>query len=133
MKNGPTMIKQLLLFAILVMLSSSCSRADNLIGLWRTDLVKWDNPTGHTNEVNGYYTLEFFQDGYFKFGSWLKAPAGKDLPMPWVFNGKFHVIDAKHIRMEISKSKLSPTGGAPVTNLYTLSGDKLQFLGLPKN
>lgn len=119
-----------LLLPVFLILLSGCSHAASLVGVWRTDPAKWDNPTGHTNKVEGFYRFEFLTDGTFKFGQFIKVVGGQELPMPLAFGGKYQVVDSSHIKLEVSKGPATPSGGTPMTVTYSISGDTLDLQGL---
>lgn len=106
------------------------SHAANLVGVWRTEAAQLDNPTGHTNEIDGFYRVEFLKDGTFKFGQFIKGVGGQELPMPLAFGGKYRVVDSSHIRLEVSKSPATPSGGKLMTVSYSVSGDTLELQDL---
>ncbi len=122
-------ITKLLLPVFLIFLSG-CSHAESLVGMWRTDPAQWDNPTGHTNKIEGFYRIEFLKDGTFKFGQFIKGVSGQELPMPLAFGGKYQVVDSSHIKLEVSKSPTTPSGGRPMTVTYSISRDTLDLQGL---
>ena len=115
---------------VLLVFLSGCSHAESLVGVWRTDPAQWDNPTGHTNKVEGFYRIEFLKDGTFKFGQFIKGVSGQELPMPLALGGKYQVVDSNHIKLEVSKSATTPSGGKPMTASYSISGDTLDLQGL---
>lgn len=125
-------VNALLLSAAITVFLSTCSQAQSLIGLWQTDFVEIENPTGHTNKVFECDTAEFQQDGSYMLGAILKGSNGQVAARPWVINGNFQVVDTNHIKMQVSKSVLT-SGGRPMTNSYSISGDKLELEGVSDN
>jgi len=123
-------ITTLFLSVLLSIISAGCSHAESLVGVWRTDPAQWENPTGHTNKVEGFYRIEFLKDGAFKFGQFIKGVGGQELPMPLAFGGKYQVVDTSHLKLEASKSPATPSGGKPITVSYSISGDTLDLQGL---
>lgn len=122
-------ITKLLLSVFLVFLSG-CSHGVSLVGVWRSDPAQWDNPTGHTNKIEGFYQIEFLQNGTFKFGQFIKGVSGQEVPMPLAFGGNYQAVDSSHIKFEVSKSPTTPSGGKPVTVTYSISGNTLDLQGL---
>jgi hypothetical protein len=124
-------IQNLLLLVLSGVSLSGCSRAESLLGVWRTDPVQWDNPTGHTNRIEGFYKIEFLKDGSFNIGRFMKGVTGQELPFPSLFTlgGKYEVVDSSHIKFEVSKSMTTPSGGKPTTVSYSISGDTLDLQG----
>lgn len=119
-----------LLLPVLLIFLSGCSHAESLVGVWRTDPSLWDNPTGHTNKIEGFYRIEFLKDGTFKFGQFIQGVSGQELPMPLAFSGKYQVVDSSHLKLEAAKSPATPSGGKPMTVTYSISGDTLDLQGL---
>jgi hypothetical protein len=118
------------LLPVLFIFLCGCSHAESLVGTWRTDPAQWDNPTGHTNKIEGFYKIEFLKDGTFKFGQFIKGASGEELPMPLAFGGKYQVVDSSHIKLTVSKGVTSSSVGSPMTLSYSISGDTLDLNGL---
>jgi hypothetical protein len=125
-----SVIKTLLLATALGVILLGCSHAESPVGLWQSDPVQWDNPTGHANKLDGYYKIEFLRDGSFKLACVITGNGRQFGLFPWELSGKFQIINADHIKMEVSKTPWPTTGASPVTNTYSISGDNLELQGL---
>ena len=106
-----------------------CSHADGLVGVWRTSPVQW-NPTGLTNKVEAYETIEFSKGGSFKLWAAMKGIDGKELPLPIPLSGTFKIVDTNHIKLEISPNSSKPSDKVPLTVEYSLCGDSLELPAL---
>ena len=100
--------------------------AGGLVGIWRTDPVQ-GNPTGHTNRVDWYTTIEFSKGGLFTAVTVMKGSNGQEVALPWKLSGTFKVTDSTHLKLNISKNLAGGTNGPPQTLWYSLSGDRLQL------
>jgi len=135
MNSVHSVIKTFLVSAVLLMFIPDCSLAQSLIGLWRTDVVQWNDPLGQTNK--GYNTVEFLEDDSFIMKSFMLKAAvnGGDEEGDSILlaaYGNFKIVDGNHITLQVTKMKfgkgeLTPFGGGPTTNSYSLSGDKLEL------
>jgi len=100
------------------------------MGEWQTDLVQWDNPTGHTNKIAGFSKMEFLTNGVFKLACFVKTVTGQVIPVPVTYDGQYQVIDVSHIKVEVSKNMAAVFGASGRTLSYSVSGDTLDLPGL---
>ena len=102
-----------------------CSRAEGLIGVWRTDTARV-SPSGHTNQtVEAYETIEFSKDGAFKLTGVMKGRDGKEMAVP--MSGTYTIVDTNHVRLELAPNSTRPDMKIPFTVSFTLSGDQLEM------
>ena len=113
-----------LLGLVVSICASGCSGAQGLVGLWRTEAVR-RTPTGRTNIVEAYDTVEFLKDGSFKISGVITTDGDKRTGV--VFSGSYTLIDTNHVRLEVVPNSKRPDSKIPLTVSFTISGDQLEM------
>jgi hypothetical protein len=107
------------------LLVCSCSRAEGLVGVWRTEMARV-SPAGDTNNmVEAYETVEFSEDGAFKLTGVMKGQDGKEVAVP--MSGTYTIVDTNRVRLEIAPNSARPDMKIPLTVSFTISGDQLEM------
>ncbi len=102
-----------------------CSRAQGLVGLWRTDTVRV-SLTGDTNKTEEtYQTAEFLTNGSFKITGVIKSRDGKEMAVP--MGGTYTLLDTNHVRLELAPNSMRPDMKIPLTVSFGISGDNLEM------
>ena len=121
-------ISVLLLAVASLVCISGVSRADGLVGLWRTETGRI-SPSGNTNNmVEAYETVEFDTNGSFTITDVIKGKDGKDIKIP--MGGTYTMIDTNHVRLELTPNAMQPSAKIPLAVPFAISGDQLEMVAL---
>ena len=85
------------------------------------------SPTGRTNTIEAYETIEFLKDRSFKIGSVITTDGDRRTSV--LFSGTYVLIDTNHVRLDLAPSQAQPAYKIPMTLLFSIVGDELE---LPK-
>ena len=92
-------------------LLTTCTAADTIVGLWRSE--------ASTNS-----TVEFAKDGVFHLNSVIRNQ-GKEGIFP--LSGTYKIADTNHVIVEIAFTSFMPTNKTAFNLAYEVSGDELQI------
>ena len=96
--------------AAVLISSACCCRADNLVGLWQTE-IKHLSAAGLTNRASGFETVEFFRDLTFKITDVLIVDGKGATNVS--FSGTYAMIGTNKFSLKVTPLNLPPGSTPP--------------------